>query len=168
MTEDRDPAAAQRGGTAMPRRTVLAVGALGAAGAALAACGGSTSTSSGSSASGSAAGGASASAAASASGGPLAAAGPASQVPVGGAAIVPVGQTAYVVAQPTAGSYVAHSAICPHQGCLCNAVQSGKAICPCHGSEFNVDTGAVEKGPAQEGLAPAEVKVAEGNLLLPS
>ena len=63
--------------------------------------------------------------------------------------IVPVGGTAYVVAQPTAGNYVAHSAICPHQGCLCNAVQSGKAICPCHGSEFNVQTGAVEKGPAK-------------------
>lgn len=158
MTEAREQLDAA-GPTALPRRVVLAAGALGAAGAALAACGGSGAggSSSGATSSGAASTGAA-----------LTAAGPASEVPVGGAVIVPVGETAYVVAQPTAGNYVAHSAICPHQGCLCNAVQSGKAICPCHGSEFNVQTGAVEKGPAKEGLAPAAVQVEQGNLLLPS
>lgn len=158
MTEAREQLDAA-GPAALPRRVVLAAGALGAAGAALAACGGSGAggSSSGATSSGAASTGAA-----------LTAAGPASEVPVGGAVIVPVGETAYVVAQPTAGNYVAHSAICPHQGCLCNAVQSGKAICPCHGSEFNVKTGAVEKGPAKEGLAPAAVQVEQGNLLLPS
>ncbi len=158
MTEAREQLDAA-GPAALPRRVVLAAGALGAAGAALAACGGSGAggSSSGATSSGAASTGAA-----------LTAAGPASEVPVGGAVIVPVGETAYVVAQPTAGNYVAHSAICPHQGCLCNAVQSGKAICPCHGSEFNVQTGAVEKGPAKEGLAPAAVQVEQGNLLLPS
>jgi nitrite reductase/ring-hydroxylating ferredoxin subunit len=162
MSDDHDRPAPEVG-TALPRRTVLAVGAFGAAGAALAACGGSSS--SGAAASSGAAG---ASASAAASGAPLAAAGPASEVPVGGAVIVPVGDTAYVVAQPSAGTYVAHSAVCPHQGCLCNAVTSGKAVCPCHGSEFNAETGAVEKGPAKEGLAPASVSVAQGTLMLPS
>ncbi len=168
MTEAREQLDAA-GPTALPRRVVLAAGALGAAGAALAACGGSGAggSSSGATSSDATSSGATSSGAAS-TGAALTAAGPASEVPVGGAVIVPVGETAYVVAQPTAGNYVAHSAICPHQGCLCNAVQSGKAICPCHGSEFNVQTGAVEKGPAKEGLAPAAVQVEQGNLLLPS
>ncbi len=160
MTEAREQLDAA-GPAALPRRVVLAAGALGAAGAALAACGGSGAggSSSGANASDATSSGATSSGAAS-TGAALTAAGPASEVPVG--------ETAYVVAQPTAGNYVAHSAICPHQGCLCNAVQSGKAICPCHGSEFNVQTGAVEKGPAKEGLAPAAVQVEQGNLLLPS
>lgn len=147
----------------MARRTVLAAGVVGVAGAALAACGGSGS--SGSSAASSApasAGGASAGAAGTASGAATAA----SQVPTGGAAIISANDTAYVVAQPTEGTFVAHSAVCPHQGCLCTEIVEGKAVCPCHGSEFNVETGAVEKGPATEGLAPADVTVEGGSLVL--
>ena len=83
---------------------------------------------------------------------------------MGGATIIAVGDTAYVVAQPTKGNFVAHSAVCPHQGCLCNAVEGKTAVCPCHGSKFNVETGAVEQGPAKEGLAPATVTDNGGTL----
>lgn len=141
-------------GTAgLGRRTVLGVGVAGAAGLALVACGGSSDA------------GGSASSAAPAGGTPQPG-GSTSQVPVGGAAIIPVGDTAYVVAQPTEGEFVAHSAVCPHQGCLCNEVAGSKAICPCHGSEFNAETGEVEKGPATQGLAAATVTVTDGTLEL--
>lgn len=155
--------------TSPQRRAVLGMGVAGAAGLALAACGssGSGSTSSASAATSSAgassAGGeASGPASSAASGG--AGAGSAAEVPVGGATIVSVGSTAYVVAQPTKGNFVAHSAVCPHQGCLCNAVEGKTAVCPCHGSKFNVETGAVEQGPATEGLAPATVTDNGGTL----
>jgi nitrite reductase/ring-hydroxylating ferredoxin subunit len=36
-----------------------------------------------------------------------------------------------------------------------------RLICPCHGSEFNARTGAVEVGPAATGLA--RLRVAEGD-----
>lgn len=140
----------------LPRRAVLGMGALGVAGLTLAACGGATgeSVESGAADAGADSGGA----------GTAGDAGPASSIPVGGAAIVAVGDTAYVVAQPSAGQFVAHSAVCPHQGCLCNVLADNKAICPCHGSEFDADTGAVEKGPATRGLAPASVEVVDGTL----
>jgi nitrite reductase/ring-hydroxylating ferredoxin subunit len=148
---DRDAADA----AGLGRRTVLGLGLAGAAGVALAACGNSAeSTGTPSSAT--------------SGGGTPTPGGSSSQVPVGGAAIIPVGDTAYVVAQPTQGQFVAHSAVCPHQGCLCNEVAGSKAICPCHGSEFNTETGAVEKGPATKGLAPATVTVTDGTLMLPS
>ena len=148
QSKDHPTAAAGLG-----RRTVLGVGVAGAAGLALAACGGSSDA------------GGSASSAAPAGGTPQPG-GSTSQVPVGGVAIIPVGDTAYVVAQPTEGEFVAHSAVCPHQGCLCNEVAGSKAICPCHGSEFNAETGAVEKGPATQGLAAATVTVTDGTLEL--
>ena len=140
------------------RRLVLSAGAAGVAAAALAACGGVSgeSSESGSADDGADVGGA----------GTPGDGGPASAVPVGGAAIVAVNDTAYVVAQPSEGEFVAHSAVCPHQGCLCNAIVDGNAVCPCHGSEFDSESGEVRKGPATKGLAAASVTVAEGSLQL--
>ncbi len=140
----------------LPRRTVLGLGAIGMASVTLAACGGASgeSNETGAADAGADSGGA----------GSPGDAGPASAVPVGGAAILAVNDTAYVVAQPTEGTFVAHSAVCPHQGCLCNTVVGSNAVCPCHGSEFNTESGAVEKGPATRGLAPASVTVADGSL----
>jgi len=81
--------------------------------------------------------------------------GPASDVPVGGAASFqdPASGDPSIVVQPVAGTFVAFDAVCPHAGCIVG--YSGAArifICPCHGSQFNGRTGAVEQGPAQRGL----------------
>jgi len=146
------------------RRTVLAVGVTGAAGLALAACGGSdTATTETPTATTTPAPADSAETAA--NGGSDV--GPASQVAVGGAVIVKTASDkAFVIAQPEAGTFVAHSAVCTHQGCLCSRVDGENAVCPCHGSKFNVVTGDVEQGPATAPLAPASVTVTDGNLFV--
>jgi thiosulfate dehydrogenase [quinone] large subunit len=66
-----------------------------------------------------------------------------------------------VVVQPSAGSYAAFDAICPHEGCtVAYAAPDKLFICPCHGSEFNGETGALVRGPANRGLTP--ISIAEG------
>jgi len=42
---------------------------------------------------------------------------------------------------------------CPHAGCPVGYDPSQQVLaCPCHGSQFNASTGAVEVGPATTGL----------------
>jgi thiosulfate dehydrogenase [quinone] large subunit len=76
---------------------------------------------------------------------------------------VPVGEAAQfsdpttgdpsLVVQPKAGTFVAFDAVCPHAGCIVQYDPQGKQfVCPCHGSQFNGRTGAVEVGPAVTGL----------------
>jgi len=81
--------------------------------------------------------------------------GPATAVPVGGAASFPdpaSGDPSLVI-QPKAGRFLAFDAVCPHAGCVVQYDQGNKAfVCPCHGSVFNGQTGAVENGPAPYGL----------------
>jgi Rieske Fe-S protein len=69
-------------------------------------------------------------------------------VQAAGALVVGDGSNPYLLAY-SGDTVVAHTAICTHQQCAIAA--SGN--CPCHGSEFNVTTGAVIKGPAQRPLA---------------
>ena len=59
-----------------------------------------------------------------------------------------------IVAQPSAGTYVAFSAACPHQCCIVsyNAAHT-EFVCPCHGSTFDI-RGQVRGGPAPNGLQP--------------
>jgi thiosulfate dehydrogenase [quinone] large subunit len=93
--------------------------------------------------------------------------GPASDVPVGGAAQFtdPASGAPGLVIQPVSGSFVAFNAICPHAGCtVAFAPSSDIIVCPCHGSEFNARTGAVEQGPATRGLAHIPVTAADGSL----
>jgi nitrite reductase/ring-hydroxylating ferredoxin subunit len=79
-------------------------------------------------------------------------------IPVGGTKVAKIGDAAVVLAQPTAGKVVCFSAICPHQGCAVGA--AGKEYdCPCHGSKFNAETGAVLAGPAVTGLTAITVTV---------
>ena len=90
--------------------------------------------------------------------------GPASGVPVGGAASFqdPSSGDPALVVQPVSGSFVAFDAVCPHAGCTVQYSSTQRLfICPCHGSEFNGRTGAVEVGPAQRGLT--ELQIAEGS-----
>ena len=89
--------------------------------------------------------------------------GPASEVAVGGAATFNDPKTGdpAVVVQPSAGTFVAFDAVCPHEGCTVAYVAPDKLfICPCHGSRFNGETGALVKGPATRGLTP--ITIAEG------
>ncbi len=62
-----------------------------------------------------------------------------------------MGSNPIVVAQPTAGTVVAFSAICTHAGCT--VAPAGKEFdCPCHGSRYDAATGAVIQGPAPSPL----------------
>ncbi len=118
---------------------------------------------------------ASSSPAATASGSETATAAPGQTPPgtaIGAASKVPVGQAASftdpssgdpsLVIQPSAGKFVAFDAVCPHAGCTVGYNAAQKIIaCPCHGSQFNASTGAVEVGPATRGLK--KLTVAEGS-----
>src|SRR5581483_2693647 len=86
-----------------------------------------------------------------------------SKVPVG-KAIVVTGKNPYVVAQPTAGKFVAFSAVCTHRGTTVGAGDGLTLVCPAHGSEFNAATGAVEHGPATKPLPSAPITAANGML----
>ena len=54
-----------------------------------------------------------------------------------------------------AGTLHAHSAICPHLGCVVhwNGAETSWD-CPCHGSRFAAADGARLNGPADHGLVP--------------
>jgi thiosulfate dehydrogenase (quinone) large subunit len=89
--------------------------------------------------------------------------GPAKDVPVGGAASFtdPGTGDPSIVIQAKAGKFLAFDAVCPHAGCIVEYDQTaGVIVCPCHGSQFNAATGAVENGPAPTGLKT--ITIAEG------
>lgn len=57
------------------------------------------------------------------------------------------------------------SAHCSHLGCLINNSENNKLICPCHGSEFDLDGNSI-KGPAYKGLSPVAYKIStDGNTI---
>jgi Rieske Fe-S protein len=85
------------------------------------------------------------------------------EVPVGGGFVN--SQEKVVVTQPAAGQYKAFSAVCPHQGCLVSRVADNVIQCACHGSEFSAESGDVERGPADSGLAELAVAVDGGNIV---
>ena len=87
-----------------------------------------------------------------------------SDIPVGGAisAKDADGQPIILV-QPEAGTVVALSAICTHQGCTV-APDGDELTCPCHGSVFDL-TGANVSGPAPSPLATVDVHVSDGAVL---
>jgi thiosulfate dehydrogenase [quinone] large subunit len=89
--------------------------------------------------------------------------GPARDVPVGQAASFtdPATGDPSLVIRPGSGTFVAFDAVCPHAGCTVGYDPGQKVIiCPCHGSQFNARTGAVEVGPASTGLK--KLQIAEG------
>ncbi len=85
-------------------------------------------------------------------------------VPVGSALIIT--ELQLVVTQPVAGEFFAYSAVCPHQGCLVREVREDTIVCPCHGSEFQLD-GNVQRGPARRGLNPLAIRI-EGTSIIPA
>jgi Rieske Fe-S protein len=79
-----------------------------------------------------------------------------SDVPVGQSRLVQTASNDYILVTRTAASrVVGFSAVCTHQGCT--VPQS--FVCPCHGSAFNPQTGAVTAGPANLPLPSVGVAV---------
>lgn len=76
-------------------------------------------------------------------------------IPVDGATII----SGWVVAQPKKGQFTAFSAECPHARGRINSIEERGdltvAVCPKHGSEFDVATGDVVEGPSRDPMYPA-------------
>lgn len=81
----------------------------------------------------------------------------AAQIPVGGGTVFPDAKV--VVTQPKAGDFKAFTAVCTHAGCIVADVSGGTINCGCHGSQYDIATGAVKRGPAPAPLAAKSVKV---------
>ena len=81
----------------------------------------------------------------------------AASIPVGGGKVL--GDQKVVVTQPTSGDFKAFSAVCTHQACVVADVSDGTINCACHGSKFDIATGAVKQGPATSPLPEKKVSV---------
>ncbi len=98
---------------------------------------------------------------------------PAGAVKLGAASQLSIGQGATytdpgdgqpdIVIRQQNGTLVAHSAVCTHAGCTVG-YREGQIVCPCHGSIFNAQTGAVITGPAVTPLAPRKVTQRAGEI----
>jgi cytochrome b6-f complex iron-sulfur subunit len=83
---------------------------------------------------------------------------------VGGAVVVRGGSDQIMVVRTDQTTVAALSAICTHQGCTTNYVNSSKQLdCPCHGAQFSL-TGTVLRGPATLPLHTYTASVA-GNII---
>jgi len=78
-------------------------------------------------------------------------------IPVGGGKVIT--KWKIVITQPASGVFKAFTASCPHRGCAVGRVGDGVIRCPCHGSEFAIDSGECLKGPAEAPLAQYALKV---------
>jgi Rieske Fe-S protein len=83
-------------------------------------------------------------------------------IPENGGVILP--DQKVVLTRETGDKVHCFSAVCTHQGCLVSQVAAGKIGCPCHGSTFDANTGAVVNGPAPSPLAAVPVTVVNGTV----
>ena len=87
-----------------------------------------------------------------------------SDIPEGGAlSVKDADGNELLLTQASAGTIVALSAICTHQGCTVKG-DGGKLACPCHGSVFDL-SGANVSGPAPKPLSEVDVHVVNGEVL---
>ena len=79
----------------------------------------------------------------------------------------PVDGTPGYLFQPAAGTFIAYSAVCSHQGCIVNfAKEQNMFQCPCHGATYDGTTGEVTGGPAPLPLDKPAIKVVGDNIEL--
>jgi 3-phenylpropionate/trans-cinnamate dioxygenase ferredoxin component len=64
------------------------------------------------------------------------------------------------------GTFYAFDDTCTHMACSLAGgdLEETTVICPCHGSEFDVTSGAVLQGPAREPVETYETRVEGGGL----
>jgi 3-phenylpropionate/trans-cinnamate dioxygenase ferredoxin component len=64
------------------------------------------------------------------------------------------------------GAFYAFGDTCTHQGCSLaeGSLEATTVTCPCHGSQFNVTTGDVVRGPAREPVRSYPVRLEGGAL----
>ncbi|MBB6171120.1 Rieske Fe-S protein [Nocardiopsis mwathae] len=87
------------------------------------------------------------------------------EIPEGGGKVIVQGKL--VITQPEKGDYRAYSAVCTHSGCTIQEVTETENIhCLCHGSEFDIATGEVLKGPATEPLEKFSVTIDGTDIVL--
>ena len=91
--------------------------------------------------------------------------GPANRLPSGQAATYsdPADGSPDILIRESDGSLKAFSAVCTHAGCTVG-YEGGTIVCPCHGGEYNAETGEVIAGPPPSGLAPKKVLEAGGQI----
>lgn len=131
----------------LSRREVLGLGAIGAAGVAVALTGCSTAVSASAGGSGMLPKGLEI--------------GPTSNVPVGAGRNFEIEGTKLVVTQPVADEFHAFSAICTHEGCVVGCRE--KIIkCDCHEATFNPVNGDPMSGPANSPLPSYAIEVKDG------
>jgi Rieske Fe-S protein len=82
------------------------------------------------------------------------------QVPAGGGVIL--SGPKIVLTRDAGGTLHGFSAVCTHQGCVVDKVADGVISCPCHGSRFDIRTGAVLAGPAPRPLPMVQISVRDG------
>jgi Rieske Fe-S protein len=85
---------------------------------------------------------------------------PLSEVPAGGGVVLAA--KGVVLTRGPGDAVHGFSSICTHQGCTLASVSGGTINCPCHGSKFNAQTGAVVNGPAALPLPTVAVVVRAG------
>ena len=85
-------------------------------------------------------------------------------IPVGGGKVFSAQKV--VVTQPTAGEFKAFDATCTHMGCVVAGVANGTIDCACHGSKFDLATGAVTNGPATTPLPTKQATVSGDSITI--
>ncbi|MFT4008571.1 MAG: Rieske (2Fe-2S) protein [Nocardioidaceae bacterium] len=86
-----------------------------------------------------------------------------SDIEVGGAVFLDSPNV--VVTQPTAGDFHAFDRTCTHAKCPVTEISDGKIKCTCHGSLYDMTTGANVSGPAPSPLTAIDIKVEGKNIV---
>jgi len=92
--------------------------------------------------------------------------GRAEEIGEGEAKAFPVGESEIAVSRSN-GTLYAFSDICTHRACnlsMGGEIEDTSITCECHGSEFDMATGAVLNGPATEPIATYPVRDEGGDL----